>query len=176
MGLAIGSNVISLTAVRDATSRQLPRNNEGALRREDVLPPRRNDQVEIRAGFGENTISLPFLALRTVNRNVENARETIPTREEIRARIQEYLSTQRDQAAELARAQEEVRQAQLPNPQLTLPEPSAQVQSFVDSVIPTDQPFEAEPVEASLEVAGALQRQQPVQSALDTVNRIDILI
>lgn len=96
MGLQIGESVAALAAFRqvtpppqtqEAASRAVASNaqqndaNSGTNRREQ-------DEV-LRAGFGANTVSVPGLALRTVDRNLASAREAVPSVEELRESLRE---------------------------------------------------------------------------------------
>ncbi len=49
-----------------------------------------------RAGFGEDSVSVPGAAIRTVQRGVESAREVVPTAEELRAELRARLSQERE--------------------------------------------------------------------------------
>lgn len=44
----------------------------------------RGDEDRVRAGFGENTISIPAITAHTVDRSFEEARKMVPTLEELR--------------------------------------------------------------------------------------------
>lgn len=62
--------------------------------------PRKGDVVDIRAGFGDGTLSPSGAALRTVNSNLAAARRYVPSVEELR-------ESARERAAERAAAVEE---------------------------------------------------------------------
>lgn len=62
------------------------------------LPPMLNRQPPdfARAGFGEGTVSMPGVAIRTIGRGMESARRIVPTVEELRAEVRERLARQRE--------------------------------------------------------------------------------
>ncbi len=65
------------------------------------------DEGRIRAGFGENTISIPAITVHTVDRNFEEARKMVPTLEELRQEQQARTEEQRAEARERLEARRE---------------------------------------------------------------------
>ncbi|HOF41853.1 MAG TPA: hypothetical protein PLD73_17420 [Candidatus Hydrogenedentes bacterium] len=65
----------------------------------------RDDERQIHAGFGDNTISIPALVAHTVDRNFEEARKMLPSLEELRAAQQARAEERRAEAQERLEAQ-----------------------------------------------------------------------
>ena len=141
MGLQIGESVASLAAFRQITP---PPQGQEAVNRTIAPDPQqqsgangrsnRRDQVDtLQAGFGANTVSVPGLALRTVDRNLASAREAVPTveelRESLRERQQEVREAQRVASARPSPEAEEARGEEA-QPVRFRPEPSPQVRGF----------------------------------------------
>lgn len=141
MGLQIGESVAALAALRpitpppqgqEAASRSLasnPQQQEGGNGRSN-----RREQVDtLQAGFGANTVSVPGLALRTVDRNLASAREAVPSveelREALRERQQEVREAQRVQSAQPG-AESEANSETAPQPVSFRPEASPRVRGF----------------------------------------------
>ena len=105
MGLSIGpvSNVLS--ALRgapefgqarlrgDAPPR--PESAEGAQGRDPFAPRQQSDPTQVRAGFGEGTLSPQLAAFRTLDRTVQSVRDRQPTIDEIRERFQTQAAERR---------------------------------------------------------------------------------
>jgi len=105
MGLRIGDSVAAIAALRQPSPPQRPETvrPDTAQTGQDA-PARENRRREnqgdtLSAGFGENTVSVPGAAIQTVGRNLERAREAVPTVEELqdqlRERQQELRNSQR---------------------------------------------------------------------------------
>lgn len=140
MGLNIGPVTNVLSALRGA-----PEFGQARLRGDDarVDPPNgreranafaheeRPDPSQLRAGFGEGTISPLTAAFRTIDRTVKGVRESQPTIEEIRERFQSQAAERR---AETFR---ETRGDNAANPlraiEAGLPEPSRRVRAFAET-------------------------------------------
>ncbi len=75
---------------------------------QEALEPRPPSLPDVQAGFGRNTISPPAVALQTIDTNLQNARDVVPTLEEQQGRIQERLA----QIQADAEARSQVRQEQ----------------------------------------------------------------
>lgn len=132
MGLTTGSisaNFSALTAPRERDRSELFTGLNGDRRLQNdpagsrTQPPRigltPNATEELRAGFGENTLSPAGAALRTLDRTVRTVRESLPTladrREDLRTRLTELreLNSGRDdenEAPPRAAAPEEARE------------------------------------------------------------------
>ncbi len=149
MGLSIGPVTNVLSALRGT-----PELGQARLRGEDARVERpsgreranafareeRPDPNQLRAGFGEGTISPLTAAFRTIDRTVQGVRESQPTIQEIRERFQARA------AERLAETFRETRGEALGNPlrpiEPGLPEPSRRVRAFAE----TDPPTEREPL------------------------------
>jgi hypothetical protein len=106
MGLSIGPVTNALAALRGAPEfgQARLRENDGLLRprearRQDersLFEPRRQaDPNEVRAGFGEGTISPLTAALRTIDRTIQGVREHQPTIQDIREQFQARAAERR---------------------------------------------------------------------------------
>ncbi len=134
MGTQIDALRGSAAAVRDYSDAGRSRNagdtQSGPVRF------RKDEAVEIRAGFGDGTLSPSGAALRTVNSNLAVARRLVPSVEELREaarqRAAEQAATleQRAPAAE-REAAAEAQAAETPPESVPFrPEPSAQALAF----------------------------------------------
>lgn len=110
-----------------------------------------------RLGFGAGTVSLPGAALETISRGVRNARQMIPTVQELQQEHRERLSELREDAARRTRERHERRI------EVRLPEPSSQARNFINQLNETasiaearlrGQEVPAGPGQASFEVNG----------------------
>ena len=142
MGLQIGESVASLAALRQITPP--PQGQEAANRTLASDPQQQNgangrsnrrDQVDfLQAGFGANTVSVPGLALRTVDRNLASAREAVPTveelRETLRERQQEVREAQRVASAQPTPTGEADEEEAAQQPVRFRPEASPRVRGF----------------------------------------------
>lgn len=96
MGVRIDRNVLDTVASRGAQNNYVARvTKRAAVERyasEGVERQARREQI-IEAGFGENTVSVPGVTIRTLNRNLVEARKAVPStealREEAAARVEE---------------------------------------------------------------------------------------
>lgn len=103
MGVRIDRNVFDTVASRGAQDNYVARaTKRAAVERyasEGVERQSRREQV-IEAGFGDNTVSVPGVTIRTLNRNLVEARKVVPTtealREEAAARVEERREAIRD--------------------------------------------------------------------------------
>ncbi len=103
---------------------------------------RKKEAPEIRAGFGEGTLSPSGAALKIVDANLRAAEQLVPTVEELRERAR-VAQARRDEAA--AREAEPVEFRQ---PERVRPEASAAVRNFFqDETSPVERP-EAESAES----------------------------
>jgi hypothetical protein len=108
MGLNIGPVTGALSALRAA-----PEFGQVRLRGEEALRPRearqrnefepferrpQRDPNEVRAGFGEGTISPLAAALRTIDQTIQRVRESQPTIQEIREQFQARAAERRAEA------------------------------------------------------------------------------
>lgn len=104
MGLDIGNIPNTLSAGRIEVRQDTP-----ARSREETAPQpgagARGQDVPIGAGFGENTISIPGVAARTIGRNMTNARKIVPTLDEMRAEQKARSAERRAEALEELEAQ-----------------------------------------------------------------------
>lgn len=98
MGSQIGTVNSTAAAVRSYSDSGRTRTSVTSAT--DEARPRRGDVVDIRAGFGDGTLSPSGAALRTVNSNLAAARRYVPSVEELR-------ESARERAAERAAAQDE---------------------------------------------------------------------
>lgn len=67
----------------------------------------RGDEDRVRAGFGENTISIPAITAHTVDRSFEEARKMVPTLEELRQEQQARAEERRAEALDRLDARRE---------------------------------------------------------------------
>lgn len=93
------------------------------------------DQAEIRAGFGENTLSPSGAALRTISRNLEAARRLVPSVEELQQAARQRAAEQADTFERAAQRGEEDRpgigEPQPPREEVSFrPEPAPQARNF----------------------------------------------
>lgn len=156
MGLDIGAAARAIAPLPPAGFTQrdrgrLPGETRGEEAGQLVRGP---EEPEIRAGFGENTLSPPGAALETLDTNLEVAGQLVPTVEELRARARVNQAERADALAARAGQErpEEVRQRE------TLrPEPNPAARNFL---IATEELAVAEPPE--LETDPAVD-QQPLR-------------
>ena len=116
MGLNIGPVTGALAALRSAPEfgqvrlrgDEPLRTPEAGQRRdfEPFSPRTQRDSNEIRAGFGEGTLSPQGAALRTINRTIERVREHQPTIQDIREQFQARAAERRAESLRNARADE----------------------------------------------------------------------
>jgi len=110
MGLRIGDTVAAAAALRQPPPppRQDAVRPDVAEGRQDQTPPRNRNRGEqedtLQVGFGENTVSVPGVALSTVGRNLANARDAVPSveelQDELRARQAEARARQQLEGVE----------------------------------------------------------------------------
>lgn len=130
MGLSIGTSASALASIAPAP---LPRPDRVGEPRDRLLeePGRvlpREEAPELRAGFGENTLSLPGAALRTLDASRENSRELVETLRELRERAR-AIEADRPGASE--RAAEDERTGELRQRESVRPDPDPAVRNFV---------------------------------------------
>ncbi|MFO7976311.1 MAG: hypothetical protein R6V12_16950 [Candidatus Hydrogenedentota bacterium] len=99
MGLRIGTIANTLSAEQITVHADTPARSRDETAQK-LRTESRGKEVEITAGFGENTISIPGLAARTIGSNMSNARKMVPTLEELRQEQQERVEERRAEARE----------------------------------------------------------------------------
>ena len=127
MGLNIGAaaravSALPPTGLNRPDRAAVPRDPE-ADRRGDLV--QRPEEPEIRAGFGENTLSPNGAALETLDSNLEVAGRLVPTVEELRQRAQ-VNQAQRADAVETRTA----RTPDVRRRETVRPEPNPAVRNF----------------------------------------------
>lgn len=127
MGISIGAAVRAVSAVPPANRPDriaVPRDSRAEERTDLVQGP---EEPEIRAGFGENTLSPSAAALETIDANLEGARRIVPTVQELRDRARVTQSTRPDTIETRATAvAPDVRRLET-----VRPEPNAAARNFV---------------------------------------------
>lgn len=191
MGLNIGGNPAALAGARVAGDLFALRSRERAdgPRLLGAPEPRerggpffqKEPQQKARVGFGEGTVSVPGAALDTIGRGVRNARQSVPTVEEIRqehrARRAEIRAAAERREVKRPRRPEPPERPRRPEPperpqrterpqrrvQMRLPAPAAQARNFINQLDQTaaiaqarvtGQEIPAGPARASFEVNG----------------------
>ncbi|MEK7794583.1 MAG: hypothetical protein AAB353_08630, partial [Candidatus Hydrogenedentota bacterium] len=104
MGASIGQLPVALPAARGDFRRERSDAPELGFRGDNrsdrsAGPPglrRSEDEVAVRAGFGEGTVSGPGAALITLSRGVRAAREIVPTLQELSADARDRSTSDRD--------------------------------------------------------------------------------
>jgi hypothetical protein len=66
----------------------------------EVLSSNRDPVETLSAGFGEGSVSVPTVAIRTLGRGIEGARQVVPTLEELQGEYRARLAAQREAQAE----------------------------------------------------------------------------
>lgn len=84
MGTSIGQTPAALARLDNFTVRRRARAGEERL--SGQTQGGRSEEAEVRAGFGEGTLSAQGAALKTVSTNLRRARELVPSVEESQAR------------------------------------------------------------------------------------------
>lgn len=139
MGLSIGTSARAISAPPPSARLRPEGTPVPAGRGPDdavTLVPR-PELPEIRAGFGENTLSPSGAALTTVNSNLEAAERLIPTVEELRERAR----VNRAERAEAAAASRETgRTEDLRRRELVRPAPDPAVRNFAPEPRPVSAP------------------------------------
>jgi hypothetical protein len=100
-----------------------------------VRPAADGERPEIRAGFGENTLSPSGAALRTINSNLEAARRLVPSVEELQQAARQRAAEQADSFERSAQRGDEERpgigEPQPPREEVSFrPEPAPQARNF----------------------------------------------
>lgn len=139
MGINIGSTsraIVSLAStgaarLNRAVASTPPTEKPGQLVKREEAP-------EIRAGFGENTLSVSGAALKTIDSNLKAAKQLVPTSEELRERAR-VAQARREEAIASAVAPTLAPEAtandttpvELPRRELVRPEANPAVRNFV---------------------------------------------
>lgn len=106
MGVQIGQTSAAALRLDSIAVRRRARTGNDQLS-EQARP--REEQDDIRAGFGRDTLSPQGAALETVSKNLARARELVPSVEELSARAREAAARE---AAETAARQQRAREAE----------------------------------------------------------------
>jgi hypothetical protein len=147
MGTQIDASRGNAAAVRDYSDQGRPRNAGDA--QSVRVRFRRDDPAEVRAGFGDGTLSPSGAALRTVNSNLAVARRLVPSVEELREaarqRAAEQAATLEQRAPAAEREAAAAAQAATTPPEAVpfRPEPSAQARAFTREDAPAPRPAAA---------------------------------
>jgi len=159
MGINIGSTsraIVSLastgaTRLNRAVASTPPTEKPGQLVKRDEAP-------EIRAGFGENTLSVSGAALKTIDSNLKAAKQLVPTPEELRERAR-VAQARREEAIASAVAPaptttttSDTPPVEFPRRELVKPEANPAVRNFVQE--------EAGPSESTEVQSPAAERQE----------------
>lgn len=143
MGLRIGQTPSTLSALRNAPEFGRVRLDgrgsaaaEGVNAEQDPRGPlSRQEEPQVRVGFGEGTLSPLSAALRTIDRTVEEVRRTQPSLEEIRAQFQLRAAERRREAAEAQAANGDTEIPEesegVEQVERRIPAPGAQARNFV---------------------------------------------
>lgn len=167
MGVRIGNSTASLAALARPSQavRSAPRGDAGVdfRRQPEPEPPR--------AGFGENSISLPGVSLNTIGRQLEAGRRVVPTAQELREEVQARLAEERARIAE--QQAERLERAEANAPEVVRKAASA----------PRPEPLrdatasrEARPAPAEDVPEPPGNEAQPASGMLPTGNRLDISV
>jgi len=127
MGTSIGSTsrtIAALPPARDLRSVRGVASNQSADKPGQLV--REKEAPEIRAGFGEGTLSPSGAALKTLDANLRAAEQLVPTVEELRERARIAQARREETAAANEAAPVEFRQ-----PERVRPEASFAVRNFV---------------------------------------------
>lgn len=127
MGTSIGSTSRAITALplaRDLRAVRGVASDQSAEKPGQLV--REKEAPEIRAGFGEGTLSPSGAALKTLDANLRNAEQLVPTVEELRERAR-IAQTRREEAT----AAGEVPPIEFRQPERVRPEASPAVRNFV---------------------------------------------
>ncbi len=145
MGINIGAAARAVSALPPANrpDRTPVRPDPRVQERTDIV--QRPEEPEIRAGFGENTLSPSAAALETLDSNLEAAERIVPTVQELRERSRVTQAARPDTIESRATAPApDVRRLET-----VRPEPSAAVRNFVEDTNPVQvrPPAETPPAE-----------------------------
>lgn len=159
MGVRLDSSILDAVASRGAQGNYAARVTKRATAEryasEGVERSSRREQV-IEAGFGENTVSVPGVTIRTLNRNLVDARKAVPSpealREDAAARAEDQRAAVRERirppdiaerlqerAADTQRLPEELPKAAAPEIRAT-PPPQVRPEPTVQRVRPEAAP------------------------------------
>ena len=72
----------------------------------EVLSSNRDSVETLRTGFGEGSVSVPTVAIRTLGKGIEGARQVVPTLEELQAEHRAHLAEQRQAQTETLQKRE----------------------------------------------------------------------
>jgi hypothetical protein len=127
MGTSIGSTsraIAALPPARDFRAVRGVASNQSAEKPGQLV--REKEAPEIRAGFGEGTLSPSGAALKTLDANLRNAEQLVPTVEELRERAR-IAQARREEAA----AASDAPPVEFRQPERVRPEASFAVRNFV---------------------------------------------
>lgn len=127
MGTSIGSTsraIAALPPARDLRSVRGVASNQSAEKPGQLVRDR--ETPEIRAGFGEGTLSPSGAALKTLDANLRAAEQLVPTVEELRERAR-IAQARREEAA----AANDAPPVEFRQPERVRPEASPDVRNFV---------------------------------------------
>ena len=99
---AVGSYTARFSSVATGTSTQPRRagSSNALADKMEVLSSNRDSVETLSAGFGEGSVSVPTVAIRTLGRGIEGARRVVPTLEELQAEHRARLAAQREAQTE----------------------------------------------------------------------------
>lgn len=152
MGVQIGQTSAAVLRLDSIAVRRRARTGNDQLSEQARA---REDQVEIRAGFGRDTLSPQGAALETVSKNLARARELVPTVEELSARAREASARE---AAETAARQQKASEAE------AIAKANATVEERAVSAVPKAEPF-ARFFETQEKQISAPEQSAPAQEA-----------
>lgn len=164
MGLRIGNSIASLARAGGTGSGIYARSDRSTELKtaQATLEERKQRQAEtVQAGFGSNTVNVPTAGIRVLNRNLEEARQAVPSTEELRqlavervreerARTDQYTPATQPAAAEPAEmnAREMTAvEATEPAPEETREQPVRVTQRLLPQAAPQARNFATEPVQ-----------------------------
>lgn len=135
MGLNIGQSAVNLSTSRSADIALTNRKVAAALSEANQLTG--SNAEEEAARQAERTTSPQGLALRAININLEEARQLVPTLEEVQARSQQARTERNNEEARsenaLRRERDETTREQRRPVETLRPEPSTQARRFEEN-------------------------------------------
>lgn len=152
MGVQVGQTSAAVLRLDSIAVRRRARTGNDQLS-EQARP--REDAVDVRAGFGRNTLSPQGAALETVSKNLARARELVPSVEELSARAREASARE---AAETAARQQKASEAE------TIAKANSAEPERAVSAVPKAEPF-ARFFEAQENQASSPEVNVPAQEA-----------
>jgi len=105
---AVGSYSARFSSVATGTSTQPRRagSSNAPADKMEVLSSNRDPVETLSAGFGEGSVSVPTVAIRTLGRGIEGARRVVPTLEELQGEYRARLAAQREAQTETLQRRE----------------------------------------------------------------------